>query len=495
MISDQHNAKCLGTYGHSIVKTPNLDRLAGEGVRFTSAISQAAICTPSRVCFLSGQYVHNHGIYGNGERAPQIQLPTFLGHFRSEGYRTAAIGKTHCPPGWVQADCDVYLGASAETDMPPGVKLSDYDRYLDSKGLLSLRDDDVYPEQTDHSMQPKDARCSRLSYEDSVEGWCAREARRFITENRNAPWCVHVGLQRPHQLYCPAKPFWEMYPGDLPIPPNADADLSLKAPHLRRMRAACEAGREESLFGEKGYKALRQRKLRGYYGLVSQTDYAVGELLALLHELRLEQDTIVIYTSDHGEYACEFGLLEKAPGICSDAVTRIPSIWRWPGHFKAGHVSREIMETVDVAVTLPRLSGLPEFPTADGRDITPLLRGESVEVHRVGVTENPLSRSLRKGPWRFVYYPPEMFASESGGNSVGELYNLDDDPWEMKNLFYDPAQQGRVAEMRKELLDWLVASTRVVTAHPPFQAMKLYDKTGSRVPVAELLQKGWDTYL
>jgi len=463
IVSDQHNAKCLGAAGHPIVKTPHLDGLAAEGVRFTNAVAQNPICTPSRMCFLSGQYASNHGYYGLGGPFPQ-SLPTILGHFRGHGYRTAAIGKTHCPGEWVRDDCDYWRGASVESDHPVGTALSHYDRYLEAKGLLGERDDALYPEQSRKDYQSKDARCSRLSFEDSVEGWCVQEAQRFIAKSGDQPWLMQVGLERPHQLYSPSKPFWEMYPNDLPMPPNADIDMSLKPPHMRKMREMCEStAQEESLFGEKTYEALRRRKLRGYYGLVSQTDHAVGELLGFLRDRGLEQDTVVIYSTDHGEYACEFGLLEKAPGICGDAVTRIPFIWSVPGKARTGHVCDRSVETVDLATTIAALTGLPELTTGDGRDLTPLLQGEDIELHRVGVTENLWSKSVRQGPWRLVYYPDGMF----GPDTVGELYNLDEDPWEMKNLFYDPTHQPMIMKLKEELLNWLVTTARAVTVHPP----------------------------
>lgn len=106
---------------------------------------------------------------------------------------------------------------------------------------------------------------------------------------------------------------------------------------------------------------------------------------------------------------------------------------------------------------------LDEFATSDGKNMTPLLQGEDIELHRVGVTEHPWSKSVRKGPWRFVYYPRDMFGSET----VGELYNLQNDPWEIHNLFYDKAYASVIEEMRGELLDWTIQSHRVVTAHPP----------------------------
>src|SRR5262249_53739663 len=146
--------------------------------------------------------------------------------------------------------------------------------------------------------------------------------------------------------------------------------------------------------------------------LVTQTDHAVGELLAWLDDQGLAGDTIVVYTSDHGEFAGEHGIMEKAPGICSDAVTRIPFIWRWPGRIKAGHVAEEIVETVDFAPTLCALAGLEPLQTADGVVATPLLRGEAGPLHRVGVTEFAWSKSVRRGRYRYVHYPRDMFAAE-----------------------------------------------------------------------------------
>lgn len=469
ILSDQHNAKCMGVSGHPIVKTPNLDRLASEGVNFTNAITQNPICTPARVSFFSGQYPHNHGFFGNEGEAPAA-LPTILGHFHAQGYGTAAVGKVHCPHGWIEADCDHYRGACAATENAPGTEKSDYDRYLEERGLLDLRDDDMYPEQTTRTWRSKDGRPSSLDYRDSVEGWCVSETQKIIEGFGKQPWFIQVGFPRPHQIYSPSAAFWEMYPDDLPMPPNADMDMGLKSPHMREKRKQEEEQSPliDCFFGQKGdYEGLRRRKLRGYFGMITQTDHAVGELLQALKDRGLEEGTIVVYASDHGEYACQFGLLEKVPGICSNAVTRVPYIWRWPGHFKAGHGSKNLVEScVDFSATASVAAGLPEFSTGDGKDITPLLEGQDVQLRRVAVTENAWSKSVVKGKWRFVYYPLEMFAQEDAGKRVGDLYDLEEDPWEMNNLFYDPAHQDKVAEMREELLNWLVNTTRVVTTTP-----------------------------
>lgn len=463
IISDQHHARCLGHAGHPQVRTPHLDRLAREGVRFTRAVTNNPICTPSRMCYFSGQYVHNHGYYGLSGQHPG-GLPTVLGQFRSAGYRTAAIGKIHCPAGWIEADSDVFLEAYGRLCADGR---SAYDEYLKARGLERDRDDQFFQEQgPDCRFQSVEGRPSRLPYEHSVEGWCVQEAGRFVAACGDTPWIMQVSLPRPHEIYAPAQEFWDLYDGDrIWLPPNADADLAGKAPHLRQTRR-WYTDPKGMLFEPKTYEALRRRKQHGYLGCVSQVDRAVGDLLGLLAERRLAEDTIVIYTSDHGDYASEFGILEKAPGICGDAICRIPSLWRWPGRFKAGHAAPEIMETVDVAPTLCALCGVDPMPTADGEDLTPLLRGESRPVHAIGVTEHPWSKAVLKGDWRMVYYPRGFFHDAGGPEDFGELYDLSADPWEMHNRYFDPTCRDKVIELQRDLLDWTVTTARVKTVLP-----------------------------
>jgi choline-sulfatase/uncharacterized sulfatase len=458
ILADQHNAKCLGVAGHPDVRTPNLDRLAAEGVRFTNCLPQNPICTPSRMSFLSGQYVHNHGYYGLG--GPTPRLPHVLGRFREAGYRTAAIGKIHCPIGWVEPACDRFLEAYRTEG-------SDYARYLDEVGLLADRDDEQLQEWRELGLagQGLDARLSRLPFEHSVEAWAARESLRFIDESGDRPFFVHCSLPRPHECYTPSEPFWSMYDEpSITLPPNADYDMRDKPPHFVQTRRGQEAPNSPLwLFEPRTYKAGRRRVLRGYLGCVSQVDAAVGMLLERLDARGLARDTIVVYSSDHGDFAGEHGIIEKAPGICADAICRVPSLWRWPGRFRAGHVCEQLVEAVDLAPTVVGLAGLGDMPTADGKRLDGLLAGGNQPIREVAVTENPWARSLRLGQWRYVHYP----AGFSTEGDVGELYDLDSDPWEMRNLYHHPDHQERVCEMRRRLLDWLITTTRPTTFHPP----------------------------
>jgi len=485
IMSDQHNAKFLSCKDHPDVKTPNLDRLVSQGVRFDNAICQNPICSPSRVCYISGQYCHNHGYYGLSGPRPK-GLPTLFGHFRRAGYHTGAVGKIHCPAYWVEDDADYFMdiGCSigGKTDFVP---------YLKEKGLLHLRDDGIYPEQTHRRGQSCDGRKSNLAYEDCVDGWVARQGMGFMEEAAagDAPFFLEVSFPRPHELYAPSEPFWSMYDeSSITLPPNSEYDMSLKAPHLRRTAEGFRTG-NWTLFEPRTFEAGRLRKHHGYLGCVSQVDHAVGELMGWLDEHGLADNTIVIYGADHGDYGCEHGIMEKAPGICSDAITRIPWMWRWPGRFQAGHVANEIVETVDMGATLCALTGLDPLETSDGHDISHLLEGRAGEVHKAGVTECPWSKSLRKGKYRLVHYPPEMFASEMFAKwapkdgDFGELYDLEADPWEMHNLYFEPAYADTVDELTRDLLDWLITTNRPATIHPPvkFEGDQAFTEYGSTV--------------
>lgn len=466
IISDQHNAKVMAHKGHPDVKTPRFDQLASQGVRFDCAITQNPICTPSRTSWLSGQYCHNHGYYGLSGHNPG-GLPSVLGHFRRAGYRTAAVGKIHCPEYWVEDDCDLFL----ETYNGCSVGgCPEYEAHLREKGLLELRDDAHYPEMTyPRTGQNMDGRASRLPYEDTVEGWSVRRSMEFMTacKSEAKPFMIQVSLPRPHEIYCPSEPFWSMYEeSKLHLPPNTEYDMQAahKNPLLISNAEYWKQG-TWTLFEPRDYESGRMRKYHGYLGCVSQVDYATGELMDYLEQSGIADDTIVIYSSDHGDYSCEHGQMEKAPGICSDAITRIPMIWRWPGHFAENHVSNQIVETVDFATTVCALAGLDPLQTSDGKNITPLLEGKDTKVHDIGVTEFAWSKSVRKGKFRYNYYPPEMFAKEYPGG-FGELYDLEMDPWEMNNLWFDAAYAEVVREMQGDLLNWLITTTRPVTILP-----------------------------
>jgi len=460
ILSDQHNAKVLGHKGHPNVKTPNLDRMATCGVRFENAITQNPICTPSRMSWLSGQYCHNHGYYGLYGPNPN-GLPTILGHFKKFGYTTSAIGKIHCPEYWVEDDADVF---HETCDCSVGGRSKKYTDFLKSRKKEHLEDHISLPDFGDRGLQSMEGCPSKLSFEESQEGWIVSETLGFIKKavNGNKPFFTHVSFPRPHQCTTPSEPFWSMYnESELVLPPNSDYDMSNKAPHFQETVKGWRNA-EWTRIEPKTFEAGRLRKLHGYLGAVSQVDHAVGQLLDAVERMGIAENTIIIYSSDHGDYAAEHGIMEKAPGICSDAITRIPMIWNWKGHFKDAYVAEELVETVDLTSTLCHLCGLEPLETSDGHNISHLLRGERGEVHRIGVTEFAWSKSVRKDKYRLVFYPRQMFATEYP-DGFGELYDIETDQWEINNLYLDPNYQDVVMDLKNELTEWLISTTRPAT--------------------------------
>jgi arylsulfatase len=482
VISDQHQAACMGCEGHTQALTPNMDRLAASGVRFDRAYTQNPICTPSRVSIFSGQYVHNHGYYGLSGPTPE-RLPGFLGHFKANGYRTAAIGKLHMPDdpvNWL-ADQTDYLADSYMTerrDQDP--EDTPYFNYLRDLGIRENEDSIGLPEF--EGKQQHEARPSLLPFEHSVEGWCASEALAFIDGTRGGdssqPFCMQVSLPRPHQCYTPDQRFWDMYPDDLALPDTIHQDPSGRPPHFRDSMKYLR--NMKWLIEPKTFEDGSRRVWRGYLAAITQVDHALGLLMDGLRERGLTDDTIVIYHADHGAYSGTFGVPEKAPGICSDAVCRIPMIWYVPGVTTTGDVVSELVENVDIAPTINSLCGVPEMDTVDGHDISGLLDGRGVSVRDGAVTENPWSKSIRWDRWRLVHYQPELFQNEDGESSdVGELYDMEADPWEARNLYTDPAHRKVVETGRRLLLEWLIRTTRVTTVWPVATWPEMsYDITG-----------------
>ncbi|MEM9913998.1 MAG: sulfatase-like hydrolase/transferase [Planctomycetota bacterium] len=461
VLADQHNAEWLGCAGHPQVLTPRLDAFASTGVRFTSAYAQNTVCTPSRVSILSGQYAHNHGHYGlSGNRNPG--LPSLFGHLRDRGYRTAGYGKLHlpCEPlTWASDHADEFADAYDSNDGVVGE--GEFLKQLEAKGLRHLEDSWHNTEHYTSKSIPIDGAPSELPLEETQEMWCVRRAMDFMSRGDDRPFMIQVSFQKPHHPVLPNPRFWEQYAADLDMPPDWDRRPDHRPPHFRQQWEDWRDYPFEFRGPGDGFADCVRRSWRGTLACVTQVDHVFGVLLDFLDEAGLADNTIVIYGSDHGGYHGTHGLLEKAPGICSEAVCRVPMIWRVPGVTAAGADCDRLVENVDYAPTFCALAGVDPMPSADGEDLSTLLRTPEAEGPRdVAVTENVWSRAVRWKDWRLVVYPRRMF-----GEDVGELYHLADDPHERRNLYAEPDYLPVVNEGRARLLDWLVTHTRIVT--PP----------------------------
>jgi arylsulfatase A-like enzyme len=430
------------------------------------------------MCIMSGQYVHNFGTYSLMGPSPDW-LPSLFTHARRHGYRTGMAGKTHTPTGWLGKDCDdIGDGYGYETQLTPenedrqfglqGLTPDDYDRYLEELGLADQRDDKILPGQFERAghkwSQGIDACPGRLPKEHTIEGWSAMRCERFIEEShaQGQPFCYWMTVPHPHQAYAPAQEFWDLYDESaLTLPPNADNPFEGRHPAAVAHRASIQDDDWWKLYDPKDWQTARRRVLHGYYGCVSQVDYAVGRVMAKLDELGIRDNTIVVYTTDHGEFAGEHGLVEKAHGIGFRCVTRIPMIWSAPGRLPEGVARDELVESVDFLPTVCRLAGLEEPDWVDGLDISGLL-AEGGDLRDVAVTEHTLSKTIHTRRWKLTQYLPET----QDGKDFGELFDIENDPWELRNLYFDPGHQQVVHDLRFRLYQWLVRTTRHVAVAP-----------------------------
>jgi choline-sulfatase/uncharacterized sulfatase len=448
-MSDQHNANCTGYAGHPDVKTPNLDKLAANSVNFVNGFANNPICSPSRICFHTGQYMRTHRMYGNYHNWYMKSNPDTLGSlFRRYGYQTALIGKSHMIPLWDREGFEHIRYTDlcdAERNDPCSCHYFDY---LCQHGLA-----DGYEEGTEKPGQDMlDGRKpSQLPYEHTIEAFTGREAVKFLNErDTDRPFLMHLSFQRPHSPISPAKEFFDMYdPDSLTLPESygefQETRLAGKPAHLRN---ALGEGRPYPLSCD-DEKRMR-RCLASYYGLISAIDMEIGRVLDLLEQTGELENTIVIYTADHGDFAGEHGLFHKNFGLY-ESIQQIPYLVSWPGA-PAGMQSTTLVESIDVYPTLCELCNVPQPDGRDGTSLVKMLNGEGCKdaVFCEWITDRRLS-SVRTERYRLVYY---------SGYDDGELYDHETDPQELINLWDRPEHSAVQQKLLRRLLDFSMQYAR-----------------------------------
>ncbi len=440
IMCDQLNADCLGYMGRRAVRTPHLDRLAREGAYFTRAFTPCPICMPSRVSFLTGRYPHSHGVYTNAAvDLPQetFSLPRYLRDER--GYWTGLVGKAHL--GAWPGDGYDYRVSQADPGRPDR-----YREYLVAQGL------------TPHAMSFEEA-CdygcydTPLDYEHTMEPWTGREAIRAIDAAGDQPFFLCVSFHGPHAPTEVAhdSPF-RYDPNEIVLPAGSADEFETK-PLYRR--AGVENLWNSNASGE---FALRQALAR-YYSVISAIDDNVGKILAHLEATGKLDDTLVIFTADHGDYAGEHGQYGKSGMEVAEPLYRVPLIFNWRGH-TGPHRFSDLVEIIDFAPTICELVGLPIPPQVQGESLLPALQQSHIQQGRGWVgkdavfTEHPFLKTIRTAQWRLSYY--------FDGRNLGEMYDLVNDPGETRNLFNDPAHVAIREELTHRLLNWLIRTEQPV---------------------------------
>jgi N-acetylglucosamine-6-sulfatase len=416
--------------GHPFVKTPHIDRIAREGVRFTSAFATTPLCSPSRACFLTGQYAHTHGIIDNTDRAARShELVTFPRLLDDAGYETAYVGKWH-------------MGVD---DQPrPG-----FDYWLSVKGQGAYID----PEVNENGERKKlTGYVTDLFNDKSVS---------FIKRPHEKPFLLYLAhkavhpslVQRPDgtisdpnaATFVPAERHRDLY-ADARIQrrPNAADDLAGKPALRRKIEGLPPLGPQTGT----GDDVIRNR-LR----MLAAVDDGVGQILKALEESKQLDRTLVIFTSDHGYFYGEHGLSVERR-LAYEETIRIPLLMRYPPLIKAGTTVDAFALSVDLAPSLLELGGAPVPKNLHGRSLLPWLRGDKPAWRQSFLIEHfsdnvfPRARlmgyqAVRTERWKYIHYTDLA--------DMDELYDLQADPYELKNRIADPAVRKNLATLKADL--------------------------------------------
>jgi arylsulfatase A-like enzyme len=437
--ADQHRYDCLGAYGNPDVQTPNLDELARDGVRYAHSFCPYPVCTPSRYSLLNGQYVHQHLGWTNRSTMPQ-GIPTFPRVLREDGYRTKAVGKMHFTPTYL--DVGFESMELAEQD-GPGRFDDDYHRWLRDEGLVDAIDlmdqrREYRKEAPPAYWETLGAVTSDLDEAHHSTTWIADRAMETLETWDGGGHLLMVGFIKPHHPFDPPAPWDQMYdPQALTLLPGWT-----EAPLDRDLQ------RSEGYFPHAEHtEAKVRRAMAYYYATISQIDYHVGRMIDALRQRGLYDDTMIVYTSDHGEYLGFHHLVLKG-NYMYDPLVKVPLIIKYPGQVRAGEVSAALVNNLDVAPTLLHAASCEVPDAMHGLDLANPGAGRSrIFAEAWGGREYMARTPTQKLLW-----------SQHPGQS--QFFDLQRDPLEMENRIDDPAYAQDIAALRDALLQWALFDAR-----------------------------------
>ncbi len=417
VVDDLNNS--LGCYGHSVVKSPNIDSLAERGIRFDSAYCQFTVCNPSRTSFLTGLRPDSTGIFNNTTpfRSKLPNAVTLPQLFRKHEYFTARVGKVfHSmrnmgdPKSWdITSDPKgTLLGKKGQGRNLTGGRVK-WCRWLAAEG-------------TD---------------QDQADGQVAEEAVRFLEQHRNDPFFIAVGFHKPHDPFIAPKRYFDLYPLELLRPPKDPPDCSTDLPQ------AIGSGWKEDF--DRFTDRERREFMRAYYAGISFMDAQVGKIIAAMDRLELWDNTIVVFFSDHGYHLGERGWWNK--NTVFELSARVPLIVVTPQMKRKGKSCSRIVEFVDIYPTLADLCGLSAPANLEGTSFKPLFNNPNQPWKKMAFTQvqrgSIAGRSVRTERWRYTEW--------DGGRQGVELYDHNNDPGEYYNLIHDPRHTQIVAKLKKLL--------------------------------------------
>jgi len=480
LTSDQQRGDCFGFEGRRI-RTPHLDAMAGAGTRFSSCITPNLVCQPSRASILTGLLPYTHGVSDNGiDLDPEMGEAGYAGVLARAGYRTAYIGKAHFatshtfqPTGTPECRLSdqpqdwsgpymgfeyVELVVEGHNHWPPMMppRGQHYERWFHKDGrgeeLQRLYETALPPAcsaiQTFHSALP-------VAFHNST--WVGDRTIAYLERHRDEPFCVWASFPDPHHPFDAPVPWSRLHhPDEVDLPAHRSLDLE-RRPWWHRQSLVGKPQIEARLRSiRKEYSripvqsdAQLRELIANYYGMIALIDHNVGRILLRLEELGLERDTLVAFSSDHGDWLGDHGLVLKGP-MAYEGLLRVGLILRGPG-VPRGKVVADPVSTVDLPATFADYAGVPLAQARHSRSLRKLIEGEG-ESRDFAYSEWDL-RASRSGvdlDLRTVRTRSHKLTLELR-SGAGEFYDLANDPGEMDNRFGDPG----AARAQKELEDMI----------------------------------------
>ena len=447
--TDQQRYDTIGALGNPHVSTPNIDRLVANGVAFTRTYCQSPICTPSRASFLTGMYPSRVHVNGNGNECfPPDAPPLVTRTLADGGYDCGLIGKLHLASAFQRIEPRVDDGYrywqyshAPRDDWETG---HDYSDWVRSQG---------------ESLKELTQSLDGVPAEFHQTTWCAEKTMEFIRQERECPWLASVNIYDPHPPFNPPKSYRDQFdPEQMPGALFKESDLvqqeklagidfQSRGRHpdeldIRSPIIPLSPGVPESdLAGKRDAKTLQA----AYYAMIKLVDDQLGRILDCLKETGQLDNTIVIFTSDHGETLGDHGLIQKGCRFY-EGLVRVPLIISWPGRFQAGLRCSGLTELVDIVPTLLEAAGLPVPSEMHGRSLMPYLKGEedggrirefarceyysALDSSFCHAKDDTYATMIRDERYKLVLYH---------GHDLGELYDLEEDPDEFNNLWDEPA--------------------------------------------------------
>ena len=461
IMTDQQRWDSLGCYGQCAIQTPNLDRLAAEGACFVQCYTPNPICTPARASLMTGKHIFGHGVGRLYDLLPEDEI-LFPARLHAAGYATALFGKLHVSSGVHEQTqrhphdgFDIYeycIEASVGMDSP----FNGYVRWLAARNQGFLAE-----------LRAKKRGLKHIPRELHFTHWAAERTIDYIrTADPTQPFFCMMSVFDPHNPY-------DQYPADYAarvdaatlhdqIPPTAgDAEI-YALEQERRLSYLGPAGS----FTSGDILAMRH----GYYASLALIDDEVGCVLAALEEQGLADNTLVIFTSDHGDALGDHGLFVKGVHLYDEAI-RVPLLMRWPGHISAGQRITAQTQLHDLAATILAAAQVPQPTATDAADLLPLCTGETDTVHpyvycayrNSGIDDaknyfDPpiISTMIRDEQYKLVVYHGVEAVNAA---PALQLFDIAADPHEQQNLAGAPAHAAVATRLLAALTDWLNAQT------------------------------------